>query len=274
MALRNEHIRAEELFSAYIDHRATADEQTFVERHVALCADCRAKLDATRAMVAVLRKLPMVKAPRSFVLPREMERQARPSILNWYPALRLATVIAVIALVIVFAGDVLIPRSAARNAMLPSSAPAAAPAPMSTTASAVAMEPTKPLPAASQPAPEQSQPKAASSATQSLLPTATAAMAQAYDNTSPSLGITATSPVTVNIPIVVAGAPTIGATPEATPKAFVAAPLSAEQSRPTAPGDRGAAPIDPVRAIEVALAGLVIVLVIATLIARRRMTKT
>lgn len=269
MASRNDHIRAEELFSAYIDHRATADEQTFVERHVALCADCRTKLDATRAMVAALHRLPAVKAPRSFVLPREMERQARPSILTWYPALRLATVVAMVALMIVFVGDMLIPRGGPLTVMQSASAPAAPTAP------AVAMQPAELSAATSQPAPEQPQSKAASGATPSTLPTAIAPMSEAYDNTSPSLQMTTTNPVTVNVPLVgAAAAPTAETTPEATPEAFVPAPPSAGQSRTTAAVEPTASPIDPVRVIEIALAGVVILLVIATLMVRRRMAKT
>ena len=94
MARQNDHKRAEELISAYLDKRVSAEEKDFFERHIASCADCRAQLEVTRSMVAALRAMPVVKAPRSFVLPREMAKQPRRSFLSLYPALRLATVVA------------------------------------------------------------------------------------------------------------------------------------------------------------------------------------
>ena len=62
-------------------------------------------------MVAALKAMPVVKAPRSFVLPREMAKQPKRSIFAWYPTLRLATALAAIAFVVLFAGDLLISRS-------------------------------------------------------------------------------------------------------------------------------------------------------------------
>jgi hypothetical protein len=266
MAQRNDHIRAEELFSAYIDHHITAGEQQFVERHVAQCADCRVKLEATRATVTALHNLPAVKAPRSFVLPRSMERQARPSIVAWYPALRLATVFAVIAFVIVFAGDLLTLRGGALNV---ATAPLAAPAPAMATAPAVAMQPIEPPAAAPQSAPAQAQPKETSGAAQSSLPTIVAPMSETYSTATATLPVTTTNPVTVNLPIVVAAAPTVEAPREATPEAFVATSPSADQTTPTAGAEAQTAPLDPLRAVEIALAGLAIILLVATLITRR-----
>src|SRR5512135_3219161 len=115
MARQNDHTRAEELISAYLDKRLPAEEKVFFERHIASCADCRAQLETTRSMVTALRAMPPVKAPRSFVLPREMARrsaaQPRRSFLSLYPTLRLATVLAAVAFVVLFAGDLLINRS-------------------------------------------------------------------------------------------------------------------------------------------------------------------
>src|SRR5512139_4011934 len=125
MARQNDHTRAEELISAYLDKRVSAEEQNFFEGHVASCADCRAQLEATRSMVAALRAMPAVKAPRSFVLPREMARQPKRSFLSLYPALRLATVVATLAFAVLFAGDVLFNRLGSSNApRLPAEAPA------------------------------------------------------------------------------------------------------------------------------------------------------
>src|SRR5512145_1714908 len=111
MARHNDHNRAEELISAYLDKRVSAEEKDFFERHVASCADCRAQLEVTRSMIAALRAMPVVKAPHSFVLPRELARQPKRSFLSLYPALRLATVAAALAFVVLFAGDVLLNQS-------------------------------------------------------------------------------------------------------------------------------------------------------------------
>src|SRR5512135_3661590 len=138
MARQIDHNRAEELISAYLDKRVSAEEQSFFERHIASCADCRAQLEATRSMVAALKAMPAVKAPRSFVLPREMARQPQRSFLSLYPALRLATVIAALAFVVLFAGDLLINKVGGSSA--PQSVPAAAPAPVAMQAPAAPRE--------------------------------------------------------------------------------------------------------------------------------------
>ena len=45
MARQNDHNRAEELISAYLDKRVSAEENDFFERHVASCADCTRAVD-------------------------------------------------------------------------------------------------------------------------------------------------------------------------------------------------------------------------------------
>src|SRR5512136_372094 len=154
MARQNDHTRAEELISAYLDKRVSAEEQEFFERHIASCAECRAQLEVTRSMVGALRAMPVVRAPRSFVLPREMALQPRRSFLSWYPALRLATVIAAMAFVVLFAGDLLISRSSGASAP---SIPDAAPAP-------AAMQAPQAAPPAAPPAAPTQEPAAAKTA--------------------------------------------------------------------------------------------------------------
>jgi len=273
MAKQNDHQHAEELFSAYIDQHVTADEKTFVERHVAVCADCRAKLEATRAMVAALHTLPMVKAPRSFVLPREMERQPRRSILAWYPALRLATAAALVAFVLVFAGDLM--RAGTFVANVPN---AAAPVPQAMEAPAApTTAPAMKLAAPSSPAPQAtyqlSVPAVASGAANQSTLTAPTATAPATEGAGAAADrqLTVTTPATVTLPLVAAAAPTIEATPSG------AYDRSAVRTESTGQSTTGlvqpAAPvIDPLRVIEIALAVLVVILFAATLIARRRAT--
>jgi hypothetical protein len=188
MAQLTDHIHAEELFSAYIDQRTTADEQAFVERHVAACADCRAQLQATRSMVAALKAMPVVKAPRSFVLPKSMAVQPKPSIFNWYPTLRLATAFAAIAFVLVFAGDLLTVRPAGGGNLVMSASSPAAEAPAAPIAPQQAPAPAEPLaksapadqqPPSAEPAPAGAAPAAGNAARVSPTPTMETADANA-----------------------------------------------------------------------------------------------
>jgi len=269
MARQNDHTRAEELISAYLDKRVSAEEQVFFERHLASCADCHAQLEATQSMVAALRAMPAVKAPRSFVLPREMAKQPRRSFLSLYPALRLATVIAAMAFVVLFAGDLLISRSSGVSA--PQSIPAAVPA-------SVAMQ-----------APEAARQVASTQEAAAAEPANDAATELAR-SAAPAAGaaemMSATGVVTESM---VTSMPT--ATLEATASVAKAPPQAQVMSRPTTaptepPLDQSAAPaadqsaqanrveatpaIDPLRVIEIAVLALAVVLGVATLVARRK----
>lgn len=262
MAPQIDHTRAEQLFSAYIDQRATADEKAFVERHVAACADCRAKLDATRAMVAALRALPQMKAPRSFVLPKEMERKARPSILSWYPALRVATALAAVAFIITFAGDLITPRPGT-VAMIPMQASAPAqPTQMA--------EPTlKQAAPAEAPAPAAPAPAAPAGDAARVSPTPTPETLTAAGAAEP---VTDTATMTESMALAMEAAP------EATPENPATAEVQPDGVQPdvTSPENQAAGPVeaaapqtDWLRVAEIVLGGLVIVLGAATLIVRR-----
>ena len=285
MARQNDHIRAEELISPYLDNRVTAEDKTFFERHTAVCPDCRAKLESTRAMLTALRSMPAMKAPHSFVLPRKMARQPRPSILTWYPALRLATVVAAIAFVIVFAGDLLTNSlgGAAVHMAVPAAAPAPrvanqAPAAPAASATQVALAAPTQAPAAQPTAPPQPTEAPAAAPTQS---------AQAAESAPAAAGAAVMSTVTETAKITEsrAPAPALGAAPEATsiaaatpeatrtPAAKPAAdqaPPAAEQLRSTTATPPETPAINPLRVIELALLGLVVVLGVVTLLIRRR----
>ncbi len=271
MAQLTDHTRAEELFSAYIDQRTTPDERTFVEQHVAACAACRAQLQATRSMVAALKAMPVVKAPRSFVLPKSMAKQPKSSIFNWYPALRLATVMAAVAFVLVFASDLLIVRSTGGGIItmsVPSSAPAVeAPAPTAPEqAPAAAPLAQKSAPAAPQPTTEPAPSGAAPAAGISVAaqPTTTS---EAADTSATALSVQATPTETMRAYAMTATAETtatvaMAPTEELTPIPNVEAPV------PTATVAVQPA-IDPLRLASIVLGGLVVVLGAATLIIRR-----
>ncbi len=268
MAQQNEHKRAEELISAYLDRRVSAEEQAFFERHIASCTNCRAQLEATRSMVAALQVMPVVKAPRSFVLPREMGKQPKRSFLPLYPALRLATVIAALAFVVLFAGDLLISRSSGASA--PQSIPAVAPAPLAMQASAA---PRAAAPTTEPAATEAANAAGAAAAAEPAAPMAGAAKAGA--------AVTITQSAAMSMPTAApeAAAPadaaqlapkTLRATPEPTQPALVqqAAPAAEQPAQP----NRAVTTltIDPLRIIEIVLLVLAIALGIATLVARRK----
>jgi Putative zinc-finger len=277
MARQNDHNRVEELISAYLDKRVSAEEQDFFERHIASCADCRAQLETTRSMVAALKAMPAVKAPRSFVLPREMAKEPKRSFFSLYPALRLATVVAAMAFAMVFAGDLLINQMGGASA--PQAIPAAAPAPVTIQAPAAPRQAVAPTqePAATE-APASSATGAANDAAQ--LPVEPPAPAGAAAKTSATEVMTETT--------MAMAAPT--ATPEATMGANAGAAMmlkaTPESSEPMPERQDGAATaqptmayaaepaptptIDPLRVIEIALLVLVVALGIATVVVRRK----
>jgi len=271
MAKLTDHIRAEDLFSAYIDQRVTADEKAFVERHVATCAACRAQLQSTRSMVAALKAMPVVRAPRSFVLPRSMAVQPKPSIFNWYPALRLATVMAAVAFVLVFAGDLLTLRpNGGGNVVMSASSPAAAAptavpfAPQQAPAAPLAKSsPTNQQPPAAVPAPAGAAPMVGAAA--NAQPTATMDAADAARAAALSTQATPTETVSTYAMTVTTGGteivaitPTVGSTP--IPAVEASAPVVTTAVPPA---------IDPLRLASIVLGGLVVVLGAATLIIRR-----
>jgi hypothetical protein len=268
MARQNDHKRVEELISAYLDKRVSTEEKDFFERHIASCADCRAQLETTRSMVAALKAMPVVKAPRSFVLPREMAKQPKRSFLSLYPALRLATVVAAMAFAVLFAGDLLLNQMG--GASTPQSIPANAPAPP-------AMQPPA---AARQIAPTQ-EPAAAEmysdTATAPVEPPAPAAGAAKISATAVMTESTMALSVPTATPEATAMADAanqaqmmLSTTPEHTePVLDQQAEVAAEQ--PAATTMAAPAPtIDPLRVIEIALLALAVVLGIATFVVRRR----
>lgn len=286
MARQNEHTRAEELISAYLDQRVTAEDKQFFERHIASCADCRAQLESTRSMIAALKAMPAVKAPRSFVLPRETAKQPRRTIFDWYPALRLATVVAAVVFMIVFAGDLLTTRSAGQPVSM--SIPAAAPvnqaapmAPSSQDSTAASQPAPAPLMAEQAPAPTAA---ATASAAGGVPP---AAKAMPSENASASEPMTATA----NDAQAATDLAAMTATPEATAiaaasqakRTAITTPVpesaSAAEGQTTASAVEQAVPttsaaaapaFDPWRIVEIALLVLIGVLAVATVIARRK----
>ncbi len=267
MARQNDHTRAEELISAYLDKRVSAEEQDFFERHIASCAECRVQLETTRSMVAALRAMPAVKAPRSFVLPREMARQPRRSFLSLYPALRLATVVAAMAFVVLFAGDLLISQSSGASA--PPSIPAEAPAPAAMQAPEAARQvaPTQEPAAVATPGEAAAAP-ARSAAPAGAAPqlSATAVMSELSATSLPTgtLAVTASADSALQMQKRVKATPTPTEPTLDQPAAPAAEPPAQENRVASAPA------IEPLRVIEIAVLALAVVLGLATLVARRK----
>ena len=93
-----------ERLSAYLDNQLSAKEKAGLEARLVRESELRTALAGLRQTARALRSLPVVKPPRNFTLsPRQVEAMAQPR--RFFLVLRLATVFAAIALVLVFAGD-------------------------------------------------------------------------------------------------------------------------------------------------------------------------
>jgi hypothetical protein len=119
---KSEHKRVAEMLSAYLDGELSPKEQSRVEKHLAQCADCAQNLRTLRQTVALLGHLPPVAVPRSFAIRPQVAR--RPSFFQprrTYVYLRAATALATVLFAVVLAGDVFL------TGLAPSLAPARVP---------------------------------------------------------------------------------------------------------------------------------------------------
>jgi hypothetical protein len=67
----NEHLTTAQL-SAYLDRELSGDERALCEAHIQSCPQCRAVLAELRITSGLLRRMPQVEVPRSFVLPSNL----------------------------------------------------------------------------------------------------------------------------------------------------------------------------------------------------------
>jgi anti-sigma factor RsiW len=100
--------RREEALSAYIDGELGTRERADLERSLAEDATLRAELAELRQVVGMMREVPRAPLPRSFTLDPAVYGRAQRPWRGLYPALRTATVLATLALIFLFAGDVLL----------------------------------------------------------------------------------------------------------------------------------------------------------------------
>ncbi|NTU64100.1 MAG: hypothetical protein HGB05_12045 [Chloroflexi bacterium] len=185
--------------------------------------------------------------------------------LSLYPALRLATVVAAMAFVVLFAGDLLISQSGGGSAL--QSIPAAAPAPVAMQAQVAPTQESEAAesPSAAATAPlEQSAPPAGASAKMSETAVVTEAAALSMPTATPEATAVADASNQSRM--------MLNATPEpAEPVLGQQADSAAEQSAAASVVETAPAPtIDLLRIIEIALLALAVVLGIATFVVRRR----
>jgi anti-sigma factor RsiW len=95
--------------SSYLDGELSPKERARLEARLASDPRLQEALDELRDTVQLLRALPRVRAPRNFLLTREMVgvQETRAA----YPFLRLATAVAMLAFLVTVGVDVLLPRT-------------------------------------------------------------------------------------------------------------------------------------------------------------------
>jgi hypothetical protein len=103
-----EHAYVEERLSPYLDGELTPQEQSTVERHLAICPDCQWNLETLRQTVQWTRQLPTVPVPRVFTIPAPVRPERAPRRLWGLPALQGATALVALLLFFVVAGDILL----------------------------------------------------------------------------------------------------------------------------------------------------------------------
>jgi len=101
--VKDECAKTKGMLSAYIDQRLSLKELREVEHHLETCQRCREELDSLRATVGLLHRVPQVSPSRSFAIAEVKPVPRRTA--AW--ALRAATSVAAVFLVLVFASDLL-----------------------------------------------------------------------------------------------------------------------------------------------------------------------
>lgn len=99
------HDRLRTLLSSYVDGQVSDAESRRVETHLTGCDECRKDLEDLRATVGLLKRLPELEVPRSFVLHSEPATVRDTGTFVWTTGL--ATSMAAVALVALLLGDVL-----------------------------------------------------------------------------------------------------------------------------------------------------------------------
>jgi len=106
---KTEHERCQESLSAFLDGEQTPRERSRAQGHLDECTACRADLESLRRTVSLLRAAPVIRPPRSFVLPAAEGARQKHVVRRRlsYAYLQGATAVATVLLVLVVSGDVL-----------------------------------------------------------------------------------------------------------------------------------------------------------------------
>jgi len=99
--VKDECAKTKGMLSVYIDQRLSLKELREVEHHLEACQRCQEELDSLRAVVGLLHRMPRVSPSRSFAIAEVKPVPRRTA--AW--ALRAATSVAAVFLVVLFAGD-------------------------------------------------------------------------------------------------------------------------------------------------------------------------
>lgn len=96
--------RVQGMLSPYIDGQLGPSDREGMESHLEGCRACRRELESLRATVNLLHRVTMVSPPRSFAIAKAAPKPL-PAAVWSFGVLRVATAIAALLLVFVFAGD-------------------------------------------------------------------------------------------------------------------------------------------------------------------------
>lgn len=105
----SEHGWATQQLSAYLDSELSPSDRARVEAHLNECRTCLEDLTTLRWTVSLTAQMPMLKAPRSFLITEAIAQPRRAPFSLAYVYLRSATVAVAALLLIVLAGDFLWP---------------------------------------------------------------------------------------------------------------------------------------------------------------------
>jgi len=96
--------RVQGMLSPYIDGQLGPSDREGMESHLEGCQACRRELESLRATVNLLHRVTIVSPPRSFAIAKAAPKPL-PAAVWSFGVLRVATAVAALLLVFVFAGD-------------------------------------------------------------------------------------------------------------------------------------------------------------------------
>jgi hypothetical protein len=101
-----------EILSAYLDREISRNDRERLEARLLVDAELSNTLEGLQRTKQVMRSLPSMRAPRNYYLTPEMVGRKEP-VSRAFPVLRLASVLASVLFILLFLGDMLVPRPGA-----------------------------------------------------------------------------------------------------------------------------------------------------------------